>query len=136
MIPPDREIFEVESRIAARRAQLKQHRQEAGTRAVQALASPMGLVAAAGLGFVAAAAVAKRQQRPRYPKRRESDHIKAAKATGLAGILLPVATWLVRAQWGSPAKAAQFFLEKFQRSRARVSSRTDRRRDAVRVTAP
>jgi hypothetical protein len=38
MIPPDHEIYEVERRIALRRAQFTRHSKEAGTRALQALA--------------------------------------------------------------------------------------------------
>jgi len=122
MIPPDSEIYEVEQRIASRRAQVKKHGREAGRRALQALASPVALLGAAALGFFAAAAVAKRQQRPPHPERRKSDHTKAAKATGLAGILLPAATWFVRARWGSPVNAAQAVLEKFQRRRNTATS--------------
>jgi hypothetical protein len=129
MIPPDQEIYEVETRIAARRAQVKKHAREAGTRTLQKLASPPALIAAAALGFFAAAAVVKRQQKPPHPERRKSDHLKAAKATGIAGMLLPAAMWLVRAQWGSPARAAQLLMEKMSKKKAAPSSRTDTRRD-------
>jgi hypothetical protein len=115
MIPPDQEIFEVESRIASRRAQVKRHGREAGARALQALSSPMALAGAAALGFFAAAAVARRRQRPKHPERRRSDHVKAAKATGFAGALLSAALWLVRAQWGSPIRAAQVLVERFKK---------------------
>ena len=114
MIPPDQEIYEVEQRIALRRSQVVRHSKEAGRRSLQALASPAALIGAAALGFFAATAVAKRQQKPKHPERRKSDHTKAAKATGLAGILLPAAMWFVRAQWGSPVAAAQAVLGKFQ----------------------
>jgi hypothetical protein len=117
MIPPDQEIYEVEQRIALRRSQLVRHSKEAGNRALQKLASPAALIGAAALGFFAATAVAKRQQKPKHPERRKSDHTKAAKATGLAGMLLPAAMWLVRAQWGSPVHAAQLLLEKLQRKK-------------------
>jgi hypothetical protein len=122
MIPPDSEIYEVEQRIASRRAQVKKHGREAGRRTLQALASPVALLGAALLGFLAAGAVARRQQRPPHPERRKSDHTKAAKATGLAGILLPAAMWFVRAQWGSPVNAAQAVLQKFRRSRKTATS--------------
>jgi hypothetical protein len=114
MIPPDREIYEVEQRIALRRAQLVRHSKEAATRSMQALASPAALIGAAALGFFAAGAMAKRQQKPKHPERRKSDHTKAAKATGLVGILLPAVMWFVRAQWGSPVAAAQAMLAKLQ----------------------
>lgn len=122
MIPPDSEIYEIEQRIASRRAQVKKHGREAGRRTLQALTSPVALLGAALLGFLAAGGVASRQQRPPHPERRRSDHTKAAKATGLAGILLPAAMWFVRAQWGSPVNAAQAVLQKFQRSRKTATS--------------
>jgi len=115
MIPPDQEIFEVEQRIASRRAQVRRHGREAGARALRALASPVALIGAAALGFFAAAALARRRQKPQHPERRKSDHLKAAKATGLAGVLLSGAMWFVRAQWGSPVRAAQVLLARFQK---------------------
>ena len=103
MIPPDQELFEVEQRLALRRTQLKRHAGEAGTRALQALASPVALIAAAGLGFLAANSFARRREPP-HPERRKSDHTKAAKATGLAGLLTTGAMWFIRAQYGSPVQ--------------------------------
>ena len=44
MIPPDQEIFEVEKRIALRRAQLKRHAGDARARATRSLASPIALI--------------------------------------------------------------------------------------------
>ena len=65
-----------------------------------------GAVAAAALGFVAADAFARSAGASRrIPERRKSDHIKAAKATGFAGLLTTAAMWFVRAQWGSPVQA-------------------------------
>jgi hypothetical protein len=118
VIPPDEEIFEVEQRIAARRAQVVRHSRDAGRRAMQALASPVALIAAAGLGFLAARAMSKRDDKPKHPERRKSDHMKAAKATGLAGMVVPAVMWLVRAQWGSPVRAAQALLQKWQGAKA------------------
>ena len=106
MIPPDNEVFEVEQRLARRRAELARNAREAGRRAMHKLSSPLALVGAAGIGFLAAAAVAKRRQRPPHPERRKSDHVKAAKATGFAGVALSAAMWLVRAPWGSPTRRA------------------------------
>lgn len=134
MIPPDEEVYEVERRLAQRRAQLASHAREAGQRATRKLSSPVALIAAAGIGFLAAAAVAKRRQTPPHPERRKSDHIKAAKATGFVGVLLSSAMWLVRAQWGSPAKLAQVILERFQKSKS--SPRGDKRPSLHRVARP
>jgi hypothetical protein len=129
VIPPDNEIFEVESRIAAHRAQLKRSARETKARALQKMASPGALAAAAALGFLAAAAMARRNRKPSHPERRKSDHLKAAKATGIAGMLLPAAMWLVRAQWGSPVRAAQVLLEKMGRKKPALSPRADTKRD-------
>lgn len=140
MIPPDKEIYEVEQRIALRRSQLVRHSKEAGGRAMQKLASPAALIGAAVLGFFVASALAKREQKPKHPERRKSDHTKAAKATGLAGILLPAALWFVKAQWGSPVAAAQAVLQKWQRRKTTPSLSPDipriPRRDAERIARP
>jgi hypothetical protein len=114
MIPPDQEIFEVEQRIALRRKQLGRHTREASRRTMQALASPVALIAAAGLGFLLAGGFSKKRKEPPHPERRKSDHTKAAKATGLVGILTPLAMWFIRAQYGSPFAMAQSFLAKYQ----------------------
>ena len=73
--------------------------------------------------------MARRRQKPAQPGRRKSDHLKAAKATGLAGMLLPAAMWIVRAQWGSPVRAAQALLGKVSPKKAALSPRADTRRD-------
>jgi hypothetical protein len=125
VIPPDQEIFEVEQRLAMRRAQLARHSREAGERALRALASPLALAAAATIGFVAAGSLTRRRQRPPHPERRKT-YVEAAKRTGLAGLLLPAAMWFVRAQWGSPARAAQALLESLNRKKAAASPRSDR----------
>ena len=141
MIPPDQEIYEVERRIALRRSQLVRHSKEAGSRAMQKLASPAALLGAVALGFFAASALAKREQKPKHPERRKSDHTKAAKATGVAGILVPLAMWFVKAQWGSPVAAAQAVLQKWQSRKTAPSlppdmPRTTARRDAERIARP
>jgi hypothetical protein len=113
VIPPDKEIFDLESRIAARRAQLSLHSREAGRRAMQTLTSPVALIGAAALGFFAAGGLSKR------------DHLKAAKATGIVGTLITGAMWVIRAQYGSPTRFAQAMLEKFQSKKGQVSPRRD-----------
>ena len=135
MIPPDQEIFEVEKRIALRRAQLKRHASEARTRGTQALASPIALIAAAGIGFLLANSFARRKKEPPHPERRKSDHAKAAKATGLAGILTTGAMWLIKAKYGSPVNAAQALLQKFSSRKAATSVGSDKQPE-IRVTRP
>ena len=125
MIPLDAEIVEVERRIALRRERLRMRAREAGARTRKALASPAALIGVAVVGFVAARALATRQQRPPQPGRRKSDHAKAARARGIAGLILPAAMWFVRAQWGSPVRAAQFLLEKMNMRKTATSPRGD-----------
>ena len=139
MIPPDKEIYEVEQRIALRRKQLARHTREANQRAMQTLASPVALIAAAGLGFILAGGFSKKRKEPPHPERRKSDHTKAAKATGLAGILTPLVMWFIRAQYGSPFAMAQSFLAKYQKRGQsapppppRVSTPVSPRRDMAR----
>ena len=127
MIPPDQEIYEVEQRIALRRAQFVRHSREAGARTLQALASPLALAAAAAIGFMVAGGFSRKAKEPPHPERRKSDHTKAAKATGLVGVLLPAAMWFVRAQWGSPVQLAQVMLQKFQKRKPPASPRGDSR---------
>lgn len=126
MIPPDKDIYEVEQRIALRRSQLARHSREAGSRALQVLASPVALAAAGALGFFAARGFSRKKEPP-HPERRKSDHLKAAKATGLAGVLMTGAMWLIKAQYGSPMHFAQVLLEKFQRRKAAASPAGDTR---------
>ncbi|MDQ5848508.1 MAG: hypothetical protein M3544_06020 [Pseudomonadota bacterium] len=118
MIPPDHEIFEVEQRIAARRSQVRQEAAAAGRRAMQKLSSPAALIGAAALGFLVAGGLGRRDREPPHPERRKSDHTKAAKATGLAGVLMTGAMWLIKAKYGSPVHLAQVMLEKLQKRNA------------------
>jgi hypothetical protein len=134
VIPPDQEIFEVEQRLAARRARLKRDVVEARERAIRRLASPMALIAAAGLGFVIANSVARRRREPPHPERRKSDHVKAAKATGLAGLITTGAMWFIRLKYGSPAQLAHTLLQKFQSRKASTSAPGDRPRATPRAT--
>jgi len=136
MIPPDQEIFEVEKRIALRRAQLKRHAGDARARATRSLASPIALLAAAGIGFVLANSFARRRREPPHPERRKSDHLKAAKATGFAGILSTGAMWLIKAKYGSPVNAAQALLQKFSGRKAPTSARGDKRVETRAAVTP
>ena len=129
MIPPDREIHEVEERIARRRHQVEYVARETGRRAFVALTSPGALVAAAVVGFLAGGGVGRK--RPHYIERRKEEKAtRAAKATGIAGVLMSGAMFLVRQQFGSPLGLARFILSKTARRAA--SSRGD----VVRVPGP
>jgi hypothetical protein len=111
MIPPDQEIYEVEERIARRRHNVEYVAKESARRAFVALTSPAFLVAAAVVGFVAGGGVGKKKVQ--HVERRKSDEkAKAAKATGIAGVLMSGAMFLVRQQFGGPVGLAQFILQK------------------------
>jgi len=118
MIPPDHEIYEVEQRIAARRSRVRQEAAAAGRRTMQKLSSPVALIGAAALGFLVAGGLGRRDREPPHPERRKSDHTKAAKATGVAGVLMTGAMWVIKARYGSPVQLAQVLLEKFQKRNA------------------
>ena len=113
MIPPDKEIYEVEERIARRRHNVEYVAKDSARRAFVALTSPGALVAAAVVGFLAGGGVGKK--RPKYVERRKNEETrKAAKATGIAGVLMSGAMFLVKQQFGSPLGLAQFILQKVQ----------------------
>jgi hypothetical protein len=118
MIPPDHEIYEVEQRIAARRSRVRQEAAAAGRRTMQKLSSPVALIGAAALGFLVAGGLGRGDREPPHPERRKSDHTKAAKATGVAGVLMTGAMWVIKARYGSPVQLAQVLLEKFQKRNA------------------
>ena len=122
MIPPDQEIFDLEKRLAQRRAQLGHDAHQAGHLAMQKLTSPVALIAAAGIGFLLANSFARRRREPPHPERRKDDHLKKAKATGIAGILTTGLMWVIKAKYGSPVQAAQALLQKFSSSRKQSTS--------------
>jgi hypothetical protein len=136
MIPPDQEIYEVEQRIALRRSQLVRHSKEAGRRSLRALTSPVALIGAAALGFFAAGGLSKKKKEPPHPERRKSDHLNAAKATGVAGVLTPLLMWVIKAQWGSPVNLAMSVLGKFQKRGKAASPKRDMRSATRTVGAP
>ena len=112
MIPPDQEIYEVEKRIADRR-----HRVEAAARAsarqgMRALTSPWALVGAAAIGFLVAGGVRRRHESAPAVSR---DTKEKAKGGAIVSLGMAAATWLIKAQFGSPVAMAQYFLAKIQK---------------------
>jgi len=103
------------------------HSKEAGTRAMQTLTSPVALIGAAALGFFVAGGLSKKKKEPAHPERRKSDHMKAAKATGIVGVLTPLLMWAIKAQWGSPVNFAMSMYEKYQKRRSMASPASDTR---------
>jgi len=112
MIPPDQEIYEVEKRIAERR-----HRVEAAARAsarqsLRALTSPWALAGAAALGFLVAGGVHRRHQ---HGPAVSQETKEKAKGGAIASLAMAAATWLIKAQFGSPVAMAQYFLAKLKK---------------------
>ena len=121
MIPPDKEIYEVEKRIAERRHRVERAARDTGRQALRALTSPWALAGAAVLGFLAAGGV---------PRRHHDMHVdpstkKAAKASTVTSIAAAAATWFIKSQFGSPVQMAQFFLSKMKSRQKAPSPRGD-----------
>ena len=115
MIPPDREIYEVEKRIAERRERVERATREGARGALRALTSPWALAGAAVIGFLAAGGLRRDPREERHHERRKSDKgATAAKAGGFASLAMAAATWFIKSQFGSPVAMAQFFLSKMK----------------------
>jgi hypothetical protein len=119
----DREIHDIERRMARRRHEVADTARAAQQRAKRKLLSPTGLAAAAGVGFVVTSLLLRRK-----PTVVQVPQGKAGKAASLLGVLMPIGLAIVRAQFGSPAGLAQFVLSKMQASSSRG--------DVPRMTAP
>ncbi len=107
----DREIFEVESRLHVREARIRQAAQEAKTRTIKALASPVSLAGAVALGFVVAAGLGRRARRKPAVSQQTKEQ---GKGFALGTLLMTGATWFVRSQFGGPVGLAQFVLAKIK----------------------
>lgn len=132
MIPPDHEIYEVESRIAERRHRVEAVARQSGQAALRTLTSPWALGAAAVLGFLAAGGIMRRHEHRATLSRHEK---QAAKVGGLASVAMAAASWIIKAQFGSPAALAQFVMSKVKRQPpqpVRASPRGDRTATATR----
>jgi hypothetical protein len=121
----DREIHDLERRMALRRHEVADTARVARQRATRKLLSPAGLAAAAGVGFVVTSLLMRRKapvvQAPQG---------KAARTASLLSVLKPIGLALVRAQFGSPAGLAQFVLSKMQRPSSRDDAPATRTRAA------
>jgi hypothetical protein len=108
----DEEIREIEQRMARRRHELADTARVAKARATRKVLSPAGLVTAGALGFVATVALMRKRRTPVFV---QADKVKGGAAVGMVGMLMPVALALVRAQFGSPAGMAQYFLARMRK---------------------
>jgi hypothetical protein len=128
----DPDIDDVEARIVRRRHELARIAQEGGQRvkengqrAMQKLTSPGVLAGAAAIGFLVGGGAVRRHHHDAVAKarsgRRSNDPAgRAAKRTGVIGVLVTGAMWLVRARFGSPAGLATYLMS---RRRAATSGR-------------
>jgi hypothetical protein len=114
----DHEIEEVERRLAHRRQVLDATAQEAARRTKTTLkrtaTSPPVLIGVAVLGFLVGGGILRGRKRPRYPERRRKE-AQAAKKTGIAGVLMTGAMWLVKSQLGNPATIAQLIMSRMKK---------------------
>ncbi len=108
----DDEIFQLEKRIAVRKADLQQGGRAAGHRALNGLGSPAALITAVAVGFAAGGGLRRRR---RNGKAHGNGGSKTASA--LASLLMAGATWFIKAQFGSPAGMASAALAKIQSRR-------------------
>jgi len=126
VIPPDQEIYDVEQRIAERRHRVEAVARQTGQAAFNALTSPWALAGAAVLGFLAASGMQRRHHAaPRWEKKTST----TAKVGGITSIAMAAASWIIKAQFGSPAALAQFVMSKVKKQPpqpVRSSPRGDR----------
>ena len=132
MIPPDQEIYDVELRIAERRHRVEAIARQTGPATLRALTSPWAIAGAAVLGFLAAGGIMRRHQHRASLSREQK---KAARVGGIASIAMAAASWIIKAQFGSPAALAQFVMSKVKKQPpqpVRASPRSDRTATATR----
>ncbi|HEX4928451.1 MAG TPA: hypothetical protein VFV74_10650 [Burkholderiales bacterium] len=109
MIPPDREIYDVEKRIAERRVRVERALRDTGRQTLRALTSPWALGAAALAGFVVAGGLRRRHASARA--RRHEAPTPAATGT-LASLAMAGVTWFIKSQFGSPVDMARYVIGK------------------------
>ena len=115
----DDEIYEVEERLARRRAELPRVARATGRSAMHKLASPAGLAAAAALGFLVGGGFGRNHPvKPVVERRKQKEQ-----TTGIAigSLAMSAAIALIKAQFGSPFGMAQAVLAKI-RSRRKPSA--------------
>ena len=106
----DSEIQDLEHRLARRKLKVELLAQATRRRAVRSLVSPVGLIGAGLLGFLAVTGVTRRQHyQPVHAAR-------SGRLAGIAGIVASAAFALLQAQFGSPAQIAQLLLSKMKKT--------------------
>jgi hypothetical protein len=123
----DDEIYEVEERLARRRAELPGVARATGRSAMHKLASPAGLAAAAALGFLVGGGLRRgngHHPKPRWVKVEEKEK---AKGIAIGSLAMSAAVALMKAQFGSPLEMAQAVLSKVKSRKSMTSPPGDRR---------
>jgi hypothetical protein len=117
----DAEILEIERRLHEREAAIKREARELKTRSARALMSPVSIVAAVALGFLAAGSAARRKARApiRYRDRRKQTK-ERSKGFAVGGLLMTAATWLLKNQFGGPVGLARFVISKVGKNEKRA----------------
>ena len=92
----DAEILQVERRLHMREAAIKREASQLKARSARALMSPVTIVAALALGFVAAGTAARRKARaPLQYRDRRKQPKEQSKGFALGGLLMTAVTWIV-----------------------------------------
>ncbi|HEX6298503.1 MAG TPA: hypothetical protein VFZ74_18190 [Burkholderiales bacterium] len=111
----DEEIYEIEERLARRRAELPRVARATGKSALHALASPAGLAAAAALGFLAGGGLRRKNGRRAEPRWVKVDpQQQKTKGIAIGSLAMSAAIALIKAQFGSPLEMARVVLAKLQ----------------------
>lgn len=114
----DDEIYEIEERLARRRAELPRVARATGKSALHALASPAGLAAAAALGFLAGGGLRRKNGHRAEPRWVKVDpQPQKTKGIAIGSLAMSAAIALIKAQFGSPLEMAQVVLAKLQSRR-------------------
>lgn len=124
----DDEIYEVEERLARRRAELPRVARATGRSAMHRLASPAGLAAAAALGFLAGGGFGRNRNHPVKPVVERRKQKEQTKGIAIGSLAMSAAIALIKAQFGTPAEMARVLLQKIQ-SRKVAATTTSRRSD-------
>ena len=103
----DKDISEVEQRIARRRMSVELTARAAWKRTVSRVLSPVGMLGAAAVGFVTVARFLR--PRPKIVERRSGGRgaAKAGKWAGILSLVTSAGIALVKAQYGGPVQIAQ-----------------------------
>ncbi len=117
----DRDILEVEQRIARRRMSVELTARAAWHRSVSRVFSPVGLLSAAALGFITVAGLFRR--RPKIVERRKGMR-SGGKWASVLGLLASGGLALVKAQYGGPVNMAQSIVSQVKAYKARKTRST------------